>query len=561
MMTACAHECALLSCDWSVPTMAARYTLLYIMGWQFLMAALFYVQNLTSYLAFAVFFTITGFLTLSVYLFREFSTHIPIELHISALKHLDEKITLFAAFEKVMPMLRTESMSVSAVVGANGSNNSASESDVEEDFAEEATQNATRVGTITTHTRGGDEPSIKRKVTFYEAPQRNRFGSNAISSNGKLDVDHLSVPGSALGDAAPAHSPFVIANEAPRAQYVSPESIADDAYGTLHHPSASPAALSMMSSASDHLQAPSASPPPASPSGSPSPLASMQTSATSPIPQTRRNTVTQAAIQRVRTMTANLAAKRKLSSAAAAAVPRKRPQRPRARSEMHRRSLEFFSDQLKPEFSHPHIHRPPLVHTHSHSHVAHAQLLHLSSVDQSVCPDCLYRHPIWGKMEKDAEVMKILKQREDELIAIQQEEEAIAAIDAEINEEGDREGEEGSAKPDDGYLMELDSASPVSPPAGAMLAVSTGQTTEPTTQGGPPVSSVPHVFDEHGLEVATRTKATADASAAVPASGPLATSAATPGALPDIVIRLDRPSAAEDTSPVSEERKQASWRE
>jgi hypothetical protein len=103
---------------------------------------------------------------------------------------------------------------------------------------------------------------------------------------------------------------------------------------------------------------------------------------------------------------------------------------PRTRTKMHQRSIELFSPIAKQQYTHPHAHRPPLVHSHSHSHMVHAQLLHLSSVDQSICPDCLYRHPIWKKIEADAEVMEALKQREENLILEQQQE--VDAINDEL---------------------------------------------------------------------------------------------------------------------------------
>jgi hypothetical protein len=33
-------------------------------------------------------------------------------------------------------------------------------------------------------------------------------------------------------------------------------------------------------------------------------------------------------------------------------------------------------------------------------------------VDSSICPDCLYRHPVWKSLEKDAEIMAALRTRE-----------------------------------------------------------------------------------------------------------------------------------------------------
>jgi len=47
----------------------------------------------------------------------------------------------------------------------------------------------------------------------------------------------------------------------------------------------------------------------------------------------------------------------------------------------------------------------------------HASLRHLSCVDSSICPDCLYRHPIWKAVEADAEVMEELRKMEEDFNA------------------------------------------------------------------------------------------------------------------------------------------------
>ena len=70
----------------TVPTMVARYTLLYLAGWEFVMAALFFTQNLSEYYVLGILFLVFGIGTLVLYAVKEFSTKVPIDLHISALE-------------------------------------------------------------------------------------------------------------------------------------------------------------------------------------------------------------------------------------------------------------------------------------------------------------------------------------------------------------------------------------------------------------------------------------------------------------------------------------------
>ena len=70
----------------TIPTMVARYTLLYLAFWELIMAALFFTQNVSRYYALGLLFLSFGIATICIYFLKEFSTVVPIDLHISALE-------------------------------------------------------------------------------------------------------------------------------------------------------------------------------------------------------------------------------------------------------------------------------------------------------------------------------------------------------------------------------------------------------------------------------------------------------------------------------------------
>lgn len=535
----------------TIPTMVARYTLLYVALWEFLMAALWFTQQRPGFYAVGVAFAVLGAVTLGIYFLKEFSTLVPIDLSISALQHLDEKITIFKELNELMPRLRTGSVSVKDVLESQtamdrskaSSKSSYTTSESDEDSQSEA-------AILTEHLLSAEPPGVhcdmeenhlqlKADATATASPfprplvKRERLA--------KLPEEHLGAVSSDSDTSSPPPpvprpSPFTKSQRRPEAMYVhehtyrmlpgfekptSPlqqqmqiqgppgpsatpagggSSTLGTPSGAMHflspQPGVTPATTPAVTAASTEEGMFSAiiiSPPTAAgatpaagttPAAEPTPAANAGPAATAPA--TTAPTITTHAPaadhaapaaspdavrkssgspQQPRRLTRAFSAPRLVVAAPPVVAPflddtalhRSRLDRlispvishPSLRHEgpatvgpkaepapnsialMHRKSLDLFSPkspdaeaaegaEAVKSFMHPHAHRPPLSKSTSHSHAIHSSLRHLSCVDSSICPDCLYRNPIWKKIEADAEVMAELANRErvwNELLA------------------------------------------------------------------------------------------------------------------------------------------------